>query len=88
MTDLLDELKKELEELQTVRDELKVQLHLAKADAKDEWERLQPRLLEAQDKLKQLGAQTREPAEDLKVATRELVGEIKSGLQRIRDSFQ
>ena len=35
--------KRELDALATLRDELKVKAHLAKADVKDEWNRLESR---------------------------------------------
>ncbi|MBX7117003.1 MAG: hypothetical protein K1X64_21970 [Myxococcaceae bacterium] len=36
------------EDLRAMRDEIRVQLHLASMDLKDEWEKLQPKLQEAE----------------------------------------
>jgi hypothetical protein len=44
--DLKEELKKGLQGLQTLRDEVRVRLHLGSLDAKEEWNRLEPHLLE------------------------------------------
>ena len=40
MSDLKETLEKLAKELRTARDELKVQMHLAKAEVKNEWEEL------------------------------------------------
>jgi 5'-deoxynucleotidase YfbR-like HD superfamily hydrolase len=44
-----DDLEKVVQNLKTLRDEIKVQLHLAKAELKDEWEELEPRFEEMED---------------------------------------
>lgn len=46
--ELAAEIKKTFARLQTVRDETKVKLHLAKMDVKDAWDALQPKLAEAE----------------------------------------
>jgi hypothetical protein len=46
--DLKDELKKALDYLQTLRDEVRVRLHLAGLDAKQEWDELEPHLLDVE----------------------------------------
>jgi hypothetical protein len=45
---LKDELKKGLDHLQTLRDEVRVRLHLASLDAKQEWDKLEPHLLDVE----------------------------------------
>ncbi len=54
MGDAKNELKKELEKglsrLQTLRDEVRVRLHLAGMDLKDQWNKLEPHLEEAEKK--------------------------------------
>ncbi|HEX4446200.1 MAG TPA: hypothetical protein VH044_05675 [Polyangiaceae bacterium] len=46
--DLKAELQKGLDHLQTLRDEVKVRLHLATLDAKQEWDKLEPHLLDVE----------------------------------------
>jgi DNA-binding transcriptional regulator GbsR (MarR family) len=47
-TDLKKEIDKSLELMRTLRDEVRVKLHLAGMDAKDEWRKLEPRLDEVE----------------------------------------
>lgn len=42
------DLQKSLESLQTLRDEIRLHIHLAGMDAKDVWTKLEPALLEAE----------------------------------------
>ncbi|MCC6551473.1 MAG: hypothetical protein IT372_00440 [Polyangiaceae bacterium] len=46
--DMKADLQKSLEALQTIRDEIRVRIHLAGMDAKDAWAKLEPRLYEAE----------------------------------------
>ncbi len=46
--ELKNEYKKSLELMSTLRDEVRMKLHLAGMDAKDEWRKLEPRLAEAE----------------------------------------
>jgi predicted nucleic acid-binding Zn-ribbon protein len=48
--ELKSELKKSLSHLQTLRDEVKVRLHLASMDLKDQWNKLEPHLLDVEKK--------------------------------------
>ncbi len=48
--DLNSELKKNLTQLQTLRDEVRVRLHLASMDLKDQWNKLEPHLLDVEKK--------------------------------------
>jgi hypothetical protein len=43
-TELKKEIEKSLSLMRTLRDEVRVKLHLAGMDAKDEWNKLEPRL--------------------------------------------
>jgi hypothetical protein len=51
--DLKAELKKGLDHLQTLRDEVRVRLHLAGLEAKDEWNKLEPHLFEVEQAAKE-----------------------------------
>ncbi|MBL6691723.1 MAG: hypothetical protein ISP91_15175 [Pseudomonadales bacterium] len=56
-----DEFERIFEELRTARDELRVQMHLAKAEIRDEWEEeLEPKFHEAERKLEEAAEETRQ----------------------------
>jgi hypothetical protein len=46
--DMKQELEKGVEVLRTLRDEIKVKLHLAGMDAKDQWAKLEPELFKVE----------------------------------------
>lgn len=87
MTDLSAKIEAELESLRRVRDELRVQIHLAKADAKDAWEKLEHKFSEAENKVKFVAREAQEPLEDVREASLDLLREIRSGYNRIRDAL-
>ncbi|AUX46208.1 hypothetical protein SOCE26_077130 [Sorangium cellulosum] len=47
-SDLKNELQNSLTSLQTLRDEIRVRLHLAGMEAKDAWSKLEPTILDAE----------------------------------------
>jgi hypothetical protein len=48
IAELKDEVKKGLTQIQSLRDEVKVRLHLASLEVKEEWNKLEPHLLEVE----------------------------------------
>ncbi len=77
MSEITDELKHDfksaLESLQTLRDEVRLKLHLASMDAKDEWSKLEVDLDEASNDAKVATAETRvEVAKKLDAAAKRL----------------
>jgi len=77
-------LTEELEELRRVRDELRLRIHLGKAEAKDLWEKSEAKLQELEAKLRSIADQAEEPLQDVGDAARLLLAEIKEGYHRIR----
>lgn len=75
------------QDLREARDELRVQMHLAKADARDEWEKLEPKWDEFQQKLDKVEDAAEDAAEDIGEALSSLGDEIKSGYERIRKAL-
>lgn len=69
-TKTVQELKKTLNELHTMTDEIRVQLHLAGMDAKDKWSRdLEPRLFAFEKRVQsELSTATKTAAHDLRDA--------------------
>jgi len=57
--------EKVVAQLRTLRDEIKVQLHLASMDAKDAWKKLEPGLSELEQKMGQVTDASRSKAQEL-----------------------
>ena len=74
-----------LEDLKRMRDELELQLHLGKAEAKAEWDKLEVKWREyelRQHKIKNAAEDTGREVD----AAMDMIGdELKKGYQRIRD---
>lgn len=87
MPELREELKKLEDMVLQQRDELRVKLHLAKADARDEWEALEKKWAEAQAKFAQLQKAAGESGEGIEAAARLLGEELLKGYERIRRLF-
>lgn len=75
----------ELEDLRRIRDELRVQVHLGKAEAKDLWTRLERRFEEVEGHAQTLAKRAEEPARDVAAAAGLLVDEIKRGYKELRE---
>ena len=75
-----EEVEKNIEKLATLRDEVKLRLHLASLDAKTEWdEKLSPKVFEVEQAAKNITESTRSTA-------MELVAKMEDFLARLRDS--
>lgn len=81
-------LQRELEALGKAREELRLSIHLAKADARDEWRKLETAWERAQEELKRTGAHAKEPVKEIGHAVRQLLDELKGGYARIRDQIK
>ena len=75
------------EDLRQTRDELRVQMHLAKAEARDDWDNLEHKWDEFQQKLDKVEDVTEDSAKDVGGALSALGDEIKAGYKRIRDAM-
>jgi ElaB/YqjD/DUF883 family membrane-anchored ribosome-binding protein len=75
--DLKADLNKSLEHLQTLRDEVRVKLHLAGLDAKQLWEKLEP----------EIEAAIKHARSDVSEAARKAIHESAAALQKLRDSM-
>ena len=81
-------LQHELESLVRTRDELRVQAHLAKADARKELDRLEAGLLRLQDEVKRLAEHSKDAAHDIGATSRALLDDLKQGFDRIKRELQ
>lgn len=77
-------LQQELESLVRTRDELRVQAHLAKADARKELDRLEAGLLQLQNEAKRLAEHGKDAAHDIGATSRTLLDELKHGFERMK----
>ena len=74
----------EFEALKRTRDELRVQIRLAKADARDLWDRTECKFEEVERKLRLASRKTDAP---LREVVRVLLREIRDGYHRIRQTL-
>jgi hypothetical protein len=84
MSEFLDRVNEELESLRATRDDLRVRLHLGKAEVKERWEKLEKQWQHAEGKLKVLREQASESAGDVSNAARLLMDELKEGVEDLR----
>jgi hypothetical protein len=79
-----EELNRLVDELKTQRDELAVKLHLARADARDEWAALEKKWDRLRGRAEVVGHEAGKAADDVEAAAKLVVDEIKKGYERIR----
>ena len=85
MTDPKNEqLEKVIESLKQGRDELKVQLHLAKAEAKELWQETEDKWQHLRDQLDKIDSETGDTAKNIGAATMVIADEIKHGYEKLK----
>jgi len=87
MTAMRERLQEMLEKLEQERDELKVRMHLGKAEAREEWDKLEVRIGELRARLDKAGDEAGDVMEDVGAAAKLLGEEIREGFARIRRSL-
>ena len=87
MSDLDDRLEEILGKLKSERDELRVQLHLLAAEAKDEWEEVEKHWDHLEARMKKVGDAAADAGDDVAAAGKQLAEEIGNAYQRIRKSL-
>ncbi len=83
MTELINSLRTKFQDLKTMRDELKLKAHLAKADAKSMWEDLEKKWPELETSLRGMEHGGREVLDGTIHATSSLIKEIESGYKAL-----
>ena len=73
-----------VEDLKQMRDELKVQMHLAAADARDEWNEVEKKWEHLRARLDVVGKAAETSAEEVGDALEVVAQEIKKSYERIR----
>jgi hypothetical protein len=76
-----------LTDLERERDELKLKIHLAKAEGRDEWARIDKKLDELRFRAGAAGSEAKDAMDDVGEAAKKLADEIKAGLDRIRKTL-
>jgi hypothetical protein len=89
MTDWRTKWQEVLADLERQRDELKLKLHLGRADARDEWARLKldEKLATLRQRADAAGGEAREAMKDIGIAADRLADEIREGLERVRKTL-
>jgi CBS domain-containing protein len=85
--DLSDWIEGEIRDLSRVRDELRVQLHLGKGEARKRWEDLERTLQTLQRKAKRTSRAAEKPLQELEQDLRKLVKDLRDGYQQIRKAL-
>jgi len=89
--DRIEALKKEIAELfqslKTERDELRVRIHLAQADAQDEWAKLEKSWGDFEEKAAVVTEVAADASKEVGTAARLLGDELKKGYGRVRDAI-
>jgi predicted nucleic acid-binding Zn-ribbon protein len=91
MTDAKDvkaALQRELEVLSKIRDDLRLQLKLAKSEALEEWRKLESTWFGVEAEFKRIGEEAREPVKDMASAARALMDELRRGYGRIKTQLK
>jgi len=81
---LRERLEKELEDLRTTRDELRVRVHLGKMDAQKQWDQVEKQWQHVESKLKSAGETGREVAGEVGEAASLALAEMKEGYAKLR----
>jgi hypothetical protein len=76
-----------ISDLERQRDELKLKLHLARADGRDEWARVDEKLGQLRLRVESAGSEARGAMKDVATAADRLADEIRQGLDRVRKTL-
>ena len=87
MADEKSSLDKLVSELKQQRDELRLQMHLANMEARDEYERLSGKYDELSEQYEPVSNAVEETAGNLLSALSLAAGELKVGFQRVRKAL-
>lgn len=81
-------LQKFMDELATQRDELRLQLHLLAAEARDEWEEVEEKWQHLESRLARAGESAKASAGEIGAAGEQLAEEIGEAYQRIKKALK
>ncbi|HEY2290571.1 MAG TPA: hypothetical protein VGM86_07705 [Thermoanaerobaculia bacterium] len=75
------------ESLAELRDDLKVRIHLGEMDARDQWQKLEPKWWELQRKVTAVEQASAGAVQEITAAGNLLIEELFKGYDRIRGAF-
>jgi len=84
---LEEKLERDMEALRRTRDELRVQVHLARAEAKELWDDLEHKFHDLDRKSRQIARKAEEPAREIGRAAKGLLDEVREGYEHIRKAL-
>ena len=87
MTEQRNALDQLIRSLQQQRDEIAVQMHLGKAEAKEEWDKVTAKLDALMKDYEPLKGAMEETADNVFSAMKLVAGEVLDGFERIRKSL-
>jgi CBS domain-containing membrane protein len=79
--------KRELDDLRRIRDELRVQAHLGRAEVRGRWEELERSMNELDSKAKRASRAAEPALRQLEQDVRKLATDLRDGYRRIRDAI-
>ena len=85
MTELKDTIAREIQELETWRDRLRVRAHLLKSEMRDTWMRIEGHWPEIEQKFRELDKPSRGAFEELGKSLKGMLGEIRADYRRIEE---
>lgn len=74
--DTRTQIQRGLDELRRLRDQIRLEIHLANMDAKDMWNQLEPRVMDAENM-----------AKDITETSRKAIQDLAGSLRRFRESL-
>jgi hypothetical protein len=80
-------LKRELDDLRRIRDELRVQAHLGRTEVRERWEALERSLDELDDKAKRASRAAEPALRELEKDVRKIATDLRDGFRRVRDAI-
>lgn len=84
MNERQERFERMLARLRTDRDELRVKAHLARAEAREEWEKLEHKWHEIEARMKSAGHEAKDASEDVRSAVEMLADELAVAYRKIR----
>jgi len=84
MSDIKTQFQELVDDLRKAHDELALKMHLAKMDAKAEWENLEAKWKELEQRV---GPALSESAENIEAATKFLADEMKAAFERLKKAL-
>lgn len=86
-SDLKSWMKRELDDLRRMRDELRVRAHLGKAEVRDRWELLERGFEALESKANRTSQAAEAPLRQLEQDLRKLATDLRDGYRQIRDAI-